>query len=187
MDDPDEPMWYRALEAFKRGAELVHENPKILDILQDDAKKNADDQIYIAVFVSSENAVLRRMESRSSWSRAKKSPLEIGDLSKEESIKYLTEKRKINEKTEELYKLVGGRILELKEVANDFLAGCLIEEIKKKKLYETKTKFESAKLLKNQKYHEAGKQVINALLTSKEIDSDVFRKFSQMKRNTMKF
>ena len=45
-------------------SQLVHKNPEILDILQDDAKDNADKQNYIAVFVSSENSVLRRMECK---------------------------------------------------------------------------------------------------------------------------
>ena len=43
---------------------LVHKNPEIIDILQDDAKDNADDQKYIAVFVSSEGSVPRRMECK---------------------------------------------------------------------------------------------------------------------------
>ncbi|RHZ87448.1 hypothetical protein Glove_34g20 [Diversispora epigaea] len=194
INGSDGPMWWRALKAFKRIAEvykakhgkpavivydnvsrLIHENPKILDNLQDDAKDNADDQIYIAVFVSNEGVVLRRMESRSTWSRAKP-PMKIGDLSKEESMKYLTEKRKISETTEELYELVGGRILELKEVADDFLEGKTLEDIKKEKLKETRKKFKSAKLLENQKHYKAGKCAINALLKSKEIDVDVFRK-----------
>ncbi|RHZ86861.1 hypothetical protein Glove_43g16 [Diversispora epigaea] len=38
-----------------------------------------------------------------------------------------------------------------------------------------KKKFDSSKLLQNQKYHKKGKQVINSLLNSKEIDTDVFR------------
>ncbi|RHZ52784.1 hypothetical protein Glove_457g44 [Diversispora epigaea] len=194
IDESNDPLWKRALIAFEDVAEvykakwgspaviiydnvnlLINDDPKILDILQDDAKKNADKCKYIAVFVSSEGAVPRRMEKRSAWSRAKQPPIEIGDLSKEESMKYLTEKRKINEKALELYELVGGRIIELTAVADYFLAGQSFEEIKKKTLYEAKKKFESAKLLKNQTHYEAGKQVINALLNSKEIDSDVFR------------
>ena len=43
---------------------LVHKNPEILDILQDDAKDNADDREYVAVFVSSEGKVPRRMECK---------------------------------------------------------------------------------------------------------------------------
>ena len=45
-------------------SKIVNENPKILDILQDDAKKNADDRKYIAIFVSSEGSVLQRMECK---------------------------------------------------------------------------------------------------------------------------
>ncbi|GBC05263.1 hypothetical protein RclHR1_06140005 [Rhizophagus clarus] len=40
---------------------LVHKNPEILNILQDDSKDNADDRKHIAVFVSSERNVTRRM------------------------------------------------------------------------------------------------------------------------------
>ena len=43
---------------------IAHKNPEILDILQDDAKDNADDRKYIAVFVSSEGSVPRRMECK---------------------------------------------------------------------------------------------------------------------------
>lgn len=59
----------------------------------------------------------------SSWSRVDKPVMEISDLSKEESMKYLVEKRKINKKeAKKLYELVGRRIVELKSVANKFLA-----------------------------------------------------------------
>ncbi|CAB4490183.1 unnamed protein product [Rhizophagus irregularis] len=103
---------------------LVHKNPKILDILQDDAKHSADDRKYIAVFVCSEGSVPQRMESRSAWSRAKTPVMEIGDLSKEESMEYLIKKRKIKEvDAKKLFDLVGGRIIELKTVADDFLKG----------------------------------------------------------------
>ena len=44
--------------------QLIHKNPEILDFLQDDAKKNADDRKYIAVFVCSEGSVPRRMECK---------------------------------------------------------------------------------------------------------------------------
>lgn len=45
-------------------SQIVNEDPKVLDILQDDAKKNADNRKYIAVFVSSEGSVPRRMECK---------------------------------------------------------------------------------------------------------------------------
>ncbi|RIA82359.1 hypothetical protein C1645_835480 [Glomus cerebriforme] len=116
----DKPM----VIVYDNVSHLVYNNPKILDILQDDAKHSADDQKYIAVFVCSEGSVPRRMESRSAWSRAKQPVMEIGDFSREESMEYLIKKRNIKEvDAEKLYELVGGRIVELKDVADDFLAG----------------------------------------------------------------
>ena len=41
---------------------LIHTNPEILDILQEDAKDNADDREYIAVFVC--NEVPERMKCK---------------------------------------------------------------------------------------------------------------------------
>ncbi|GBC01520.1 hypothetical protein RclHR1_04210006 [Rhizophagus clarus] len=122
----ERPKWKRALEAFKRASaiykakynktpvivynninKLANINSKALDTLQDDAKMYTDYQEYIAVFITSEGSVLRKMRSRSVWSRAER-PIEISDLSKEKSIKYLTEKHMINEtKAEKLYDLVG--------------------------------------------------------------------------------
>jgi len=116
----EDPKWKRALEAFKRASEvykakhgkppvivydnvslLANKNPEILDILQDDAKYNADDRKYIAVFVSSEGRVPQRMQSRSAWSRAHKPVMEIGDLSEKESKDYLIKRCTIEKKRRE--------------------------------------------------------------------------------------
>ncbi|CAG8606125.1 13791_t:CDS:2, partial [Funneliformis mosseae] len=191
------PKWKRALNAFKRIAKvykakhnkppvIIYDNvnrlarmdPDILYVLQDDAKDNADNRSYIAVFVSSEGVLPKLMKARSAWSRAITPPMEISDISEEESMKYLIEKRKIDEEmAKELYQLVGGRILELKTIANGILAGQSIEDIKKQKLIEIGQKFFSAKLLKKQKYHEIGKRAINTLLVSKEININIFIDF----------
>ncbi|CAG8651392.1 6276_t:CDS:2, partial [Ambispora gerdemannii] len=180
--------WGRAMEIFRRASEvykekhgkppviiydnvsqLIPENSKILDMLQDMAKRSADYRTYIAVFVSSEGSVPRRMELRSAWSRAKKPVIEIGDLNKEESMEYLTKKRKINEvEAKKLYELVGGRIVELKSVADDFVAGQSFEVIRQSILDETEKKFQSAQLLPGDQYYEIGKNIICALLSSKE-------------------
>ncbi|PKY38013.1 hypothetical protein RhiirA4_391345 [Rhizophagus irregularis] len=93
-------------------------------------------------------------------------------------MKYLTEKRKINEvDAKNIYELVGGRIIDLKTVADDFLAKQPFEVIEQQILTEVKKKFDSAKLLQYQTHHEAEKDVIRALLNSKEIDTDLFRKY----------
>ncbi|GES94744.1 P-loop containing nucleoside triphosphate hydrolase protein [Rhizophagus clarus] len=73
-----------------------------------------------------------------------------------------------DEQVNELYKLVGGRILALNEVAENFLNGISLEAIKQQVLTEVEKKFQSAQLLRKQLYHEAGKKAINALLDSKE-------------------
>jgi len=104
--------------------------------------------------------------------------MEIGDLSEKESIDYLINKRNIDSvEAKKLYELVGGRIIDLKSVADKFLAGQSLEVIKQQILTKIKKKFDSAKLLPDQVHHEAGKHVIGALLYSKEIDTGVFRKF----------
>ncbi|CAJ0756981.1 11070_t:CDS:2 [Entrophospora sp. SA101] len=193
----DYPEWVRALDAFKHASiiykkkygkppiivydnisQLVYKNPEILDILQDDAKNNADDRKYIAVFVSSEGSVPRRMESRNSWSRAKKPVMEIGDLSEKESMDYLVNKRKISSsEANKIYELVGGRIVELKAVADDFLDGKSFKVIKWQILTEVEKKFKNAQLYENQPYHEVGKRVINSLLKSKELSYITYMKF----------
>ena len=61
--------------------------------------------------------------ARSSWSRAD-DPIEIGDLTEEESLEYLIKKHRINKvEAEKLYKLVGGRIIDLNSVVNKIQKG----------------------------------------------------------------
>jgi hypothetical protein len=65
--------------------------------------------------------------ANSAWSRAE-TVIEIGDLSEDESIKYLTEKHKINKlNAKKIYELVGGRIIDLKDVADKFTSGLKFE------------------------------------------------------------
>ncbi|CAG8568627.1 9594_t:CDS:2 [Gigaspora rosea] len=197
--------WERAMDAFKRASavyktkhnkppviiydnlsRLVHINPEILDILQDDAKDNADDRKYIAVFVSNEGDVPRRISvTRSSWLRAEE-PIEIGDLSREESLNYLINKRGIKTvkegkvdttEAEKLFDLVGGRIVDLKSIADKYLKRIPIEVIEYKILTKVEDKFRTAKLLETHKHHEVGKRIISVLLVSKELSRIAFEKF----------
>ncbi|CAG8749583.1 1912_t:CDS:2, partial [Funneliformis caledonium] len=140
-----------------------------------------------------EGSVPRRMETRSAWSRAEKPVMEISDLSEKESKDYLIkrctikeEKKgkfirtecKINdEQVNELYKLVGGRAVDLKDVANKFLAGHSLEVIKQQVLTEVETKFQSAQLLPNDPHYEVGKCIISDLLEYKEISFLTFKKY----------
>ncbi|RHZ44891.1 hypothetical protein Glove_707g40 [Diversispora epigaea] len=180
--------WKRAFDTFKRISavyrakhgkppviiydninRLIPEYSNILDFLQDDAKDNADDREYIAVFVCSDGSVPRRMRMRSAWSRAKP-VIEIGDLSEKESMQYLIDKRKIKEDdAKKLYELVGGRIVTLKSVADDFIAGQSFENIKAIVFNDIYNNFEKAKINPNQKNHKMAKIIIKALLNSKNV------------------
>ncbi|RIA92508.1 P-loop containing nucleoside triphosphate hydrolase protein [Glomus cerebriforme] len=147
---------------------LVHKNPDILDILQDNAKHSADDRKYITVFVSSEGSVPRRMQL-----------IEIGDLTEEESMDYLVKKRGIKniKDAEKIYGLVGGRIVDLKNVADDFCAGKSFEVVKQDILMEVEDKLRTANLLKNYQHYEVGKHVMNVLLRSKELSRIAYEEF----------
>ncbi|CAG8800636.1 2169_t:CDS:2, partial [Dentiscutata erythropus] len=115
---------------------------------------------YVAVFVSSEDSIPRRMK------------LKISDLSKEESMEYLNKKCKINEiKVKNLYELVGGRIVELQAVADDFVAGQSFEVLAK-----IEKKFQSAQLLPNNPHYKVGKSIINDLLKSEKLSFLAFKK-----------
>jgi hypothetical protein len=110
------------------------------------------------------------MESRSAWSRAKRPVMEIGDLNKEESMEYLVKKRNIKEvDAEKLYDLVGGRIVELKAVADDFLAGKPFEVIKQQVFSTIFDNLESAEINPGQSNHESAKIIIRALLNSDDM------------------
>ncbi|CAG8632049.1 2618_t:CDS:2, partial [Diversispora eburnea] len=181
--------WRRVMEIFRHASEmykekhkkppviiydnvsrLVHKNSEILDILQDEAKDNADERTYVAVFVTSEGSVPRRMESRSAWSRAKKPVIEIGDLSEKESMEYLIDKRKIKkEEAKKLYELVGGHIVTLKSVADDFIAGQSFENIKTIVFNDIYDNFEKAMINPDQTNHEMAKIIIRALLNSNNV------------------
>ncbi|RHZ48448.1 hypothetical protein Glove_551g12 [Diversispora epigaea] len=173
--------WKRAFDTFRRISAIYkakHDKPpviiydnisrlilkysEIFDFLQDNAKDNADDRKYIAVFVSS--------EVRSAWSRADKPVIEIGDLSKEETMEYLIKKRGINSvEAEKLYDLVGGRILDLKSVADKSLIGQSFENIKKIVFNDIYDNFEKAKINPDQTNHEMAKIIIRALLNSNNV------------------
>ncbi|GBB88178.1 hypothetical protein RclHR1_01470026 [Rhizophagus clarus] len=154
---------------------IVYDNigrldPEIIRILQNGAKDNADSRTYIAVFVSSESSIPKIMKNNSSYSRASVRPIEIGDLTKEESMEYLVNKRNIKEATaNSLYELVGGRIIDLKLVADEFLAGNTLKDIKRAISRITEGKLKSAQICPKQKYHKVACKIINYLLTTKEL------------------
>jgi hypothetical protein len=94
----------RALKKTARAYKKKHKRPLVLVIdaadrvakkdpdffftLQDFAKDCADEGILRVVFVSSEGVALPMLQSSSAWSRALR-PVEIGEISDEDAVKYL--------------------------------------------------------------------------------------------------
>ncbi|RIA84683.1 P-loop containing nucleoside triphosphate hydrolase protein [Glomus cerebriforme] len=115
---------------------LFHSNPEILNILQENAKNNADNKQYITIFIVNEKDVFDKIGSHHYW--AHRHIMEIGNLSKEESIKYLVDNRKIKKEiANKLYELVGGHIMKLKTIADKLLIdGLSFEDIKQQILIE---------------------------------------------------
>ncbi|CAG8440738.1 10232_t:CDS:2 [Diversispora eburnea] len=119
------------------------------------------------VFVSSKNLVPEG-SSYGYWVNVKY--FEIGDLTEEESINYLVNKKNIKEEeAKKIYELVGGCIIDLEKVADDLFSGQSFEDIKQKIKIEVGKKFRMAKLLPGDQYYKMGRNIINALLDSKEI------------------
>ena len=63
--------------------------------------------------------------------------MEIGDLSKNESMNYLNKHKINNAEAEKLYELVGGRIADLKSVSKKFKNGQSFEGIFEFNIYFT--------------------------------------------------
>ncbi|CAG8783923.1 20780_t:CDS:2, partial [Gigaspora rosea] len=196
---PGGSKWESALDAFERAAAvykkkykqppvlvfdnisvLSKSNPKILDQLQENAKESADEKKYIVVFVTSDGSVPKRMLARSAWSRAGKDILEIGDLTENEAIDYLTNKHKVCNDTEakKLYELIGGRLATLNYAA---LSKLSYEEIKKAIFIELERKFSIAEIDRGQLNHKKAKQILKALLQSndKEISYRILQEMAE--------
>ncbi len=84
-------------------------DPKFFFVLQDFAKDCADKGILRVVFVSPEGVALPVLESSSAWSRAL-SPIEEGEISDEDAVKYLESEGVIHDDAVDAVKnITGGR------------------------------------------------------------------------------
>ncbi|RIA86433.1 P-loop containing nucleoside triphosphate hydrolase protein [Glomus cerebriforme] len=114
---------------------LFHNNLKIFNMLQDDAKDNANNEQYIAVFIVNEKDVFDKMKYYNYWTY--RDIMEIGNLSKEESMKYLVDICKIKKEiANKSYELVDGHIIELRAIVDKLLNDKLsFEVIKQQKFF----------------------------------------------------
>jgi hypothetical protein len=100
---------------------------KYLKKIQDYAKNASDDGVVTVVFVTSEGSVPRIMMERSSWSR-RGDILQIPDVSEKEALDYLKD-RCIKEDVDGIYKLAGGRMIDLNFAADEVRNGKKIERM----------------------------------------------------------
>ncbi|RHZ80078.1 hypothetical protein Glove_139g64 [Diversispora epigaea] len=204
-DDDDKEQWKKALSAFEKAAKvykakygrplviiydnvdrLIPRNTDILDKLQSSVTESSNKGKYIAVFVSSEYSVLQRMRSRGHWTDM--DFFEIGDLTEEESIGYLVDKKDIKEEeAKKIYEFAGGCLNDLDVMTNYLFFGKSFEDAKLMIKTEVEDKFGRAELLPGGKYYEVGRKIINALLNSKEICFSELWKFSNFSESDNKF
>ncbi|UJR28116.1 hypothetical protein I4U23_009371 [Adineta vaga] len=163
-DDGKEASWERVLLTFEKYAlaykkkygsvpvlifdscdSLANKDPKMLEILQDTAKTAIDDSAWITVFITSVGNAPEQMEGRSSITRAS-SFIEISDLTEDEAMTYLMEKRNLSkEMAQNLYTLFGGRIKSLQNAASKLESGVPFEIVRRSILQDTARRIEKIK------------------------------------------
>jgi len=149
---------------------LAQKQEPLLDQLQDYAKSAADKRIATVVFISSEGRVPRRMMERSSWSRSG-DIIEINDVSKEEALQYLKLREIDEERAAQIYELVGGRMIHLKNMADK--KGTL-EGMRKARFSKAKGQLNSAQVLPGLDYHKDGAKIVHELLEKGSISEDAY-------------
>lgn len=111
---------------------LAKEDRKFLGYLQDFAKKCADCGYLRLVFVSSDGTALPLLMARSSWSRARSPPFEIGEISDEEAVEFLKGLGvPVNVGSESVRVLTGGEFSALNNFADCFRTDGTLETLKK--------------------------------------------------------
>ncbi|CAF1416092.1 unnamed protein product [Adineta ricciae] len=163
-DDGKEASWERVLQTFEKYAlnykkkygsvpvlifdscdSLANKDPKMLEILQDTAKTAIDDSAWITVFITSVGNAPEQMEGRSSITRAS-SFIEISDLTKDEVMTYLIEKRGLSkEMAQSIHDLFGGRMKSLQNAASKLDSGVPFEAIRRSTLQDTARRIEKIK------------------------------------------
>jgi hypothetical protein len=149
---------------------LSEEHWRLLSHLQDYAKDTADTGTISVVFVSSEgHRVLRHMVgNRDSWSRCG-DIIEISDVSKEEALQYLKLRKIDEERAAQIYELVGGRMKQLKDVADEIKRNGTLEAVRKTMFSNAKSQLNSAEILPGHRYHKDGAKIVRELLKKESI------------------
>ena len=139
------------------------------------AKHTTDKEIISIVFVSSEgHRVLRHMMgNRDSWPRCG-NIIDIGDVSKEEALQYLKLRKIDEERAAQIYELVGGRMKQLKDAADEIKRNGTHEAMRKTMFSNTKSQLNSAAILPGHRYHKDGAKIVRELLKKGSISRVTF-------------
>ncbi|CAF1266341.1 unnamed protein product [Adineta steineri] len=160
-DEGKEASWERVLLSFRKYAHhyrkkhgrvpvlifdncdsLAKKDQKMLEALQDSAKIAIDDSQWITVFVASIGETPEQMEGRSSITRAS-SFIQITDLSEEEAMTYLTEKRHLSKDlAHDMSALYGGRLKSLQKAATKIDHGLSFSDIRTANLNDIRRRLE---------------------------------------------
>ncbi|CAG8521753.1 14729_t:CDS:2 [Funneliformis caledonium] len=158
-------------------SKMGQKNVNMLEDLQDIAKLYADQHSCVIVFVSSERTVPRMMMQRSSWSRADKNPIVIGDLTNKEAFTFLHGKLGIEKKVaNQLIQLLSGRIYDLKTYGDRINRGETFDEIRKTVLDDANRNFHQARMMEGERNHVIGKVIVQELVKNEKIHFDAFIK-----------
>jgi hypothetical protein len=104
--------------------------PEFLEFLQNFAKDCADEGDLRIVFITSDGSALPLLMSRSSWSRAKQPPFEVGEISDEDAIDYLKKKGIDQDLAEKVVKnITGGLFSMLKNYVSNNQEGMKYDDI----------------------------------------------------------
>ncbi|RUS15388.1 hypothetical protein BC937DRAFT_92525 [Endogone sp. FLAS-F59071] len=170
----DQEKMDRVMKAFERGVKKYQAKFKkppvlILDNISKLGKEDPELLKKLQHFSAGESTPLFVFVTQSEWHRANV-PFMIGDLSGEEALKFLQEKLGIDDKkANQLIKLVGGRIMHLKDYGKQIQDGQQFELIRENAFSSLKNQFSKAEMLQKQSNLEHGKRVIQELLKRKQI------------------
>jgi len=152
---------------------LAQKQQELLNLFQDYAKLATDNERVSVVFVSSEGRIPHQMMLRSSWSRHGRI-IEIGDVSKEEAMQYLKLRNIDKKQAEQIYELVGGRMIHLKIICDNIEGVSTLKAIRQMMFLDAESALESTGINPGRPYHKDGAVIIRELLKKGSISKHTY-------------
>jgi hypothetical protein len=95
-------------------------------------------------------------------------------VSKEEALQYLKAREIDEEQAAQIHKLVGGRMIHLKSIADDIKSDGTLEDIRRAMFSKAKGQLTSAGILPDSRYHKDGAKIIRELLKKGSISEHAY-------------